>query len=386
MHRTFGGDLGKWFRWLLDPSEWEKATCWRQWDSNPFCNGAARAKEYILSLPIVLVLEVGDSLGSSWKVPATLLPLGSKYATQGVKYVLAAEIYTNYTVELGSSSHFIARYVTPDGTRIFDYDGMQHDRHAKHRRGAKPLGWMSGQSNKLRDLPTGYRLVAIVYDLEGGIKGQQVFSAARRKAAPWGLQLENSTTNQLFPWLAKLVQPHLRQMSGEERERWASRRRQSEAREYVMNNSAPQQPLQNDKVTDTGRFQPVFVELDNDGDTQSSKHADRDSIDDLILETLESTAPTQPKRQQRVTSLTSSDSSDSTTSCPVNCYGCGEISDGDDRPDEVQCSSCGFWSHLNCQPEHGKIDWNDPQVTFTCQGCRKRTKTQLCVSSFIFFH
>jgi hypothetical protein len=132
MHRIFGGDLNKWFRWLLDPSEWESATCWWQWDSTPFCNGAAMAKEHILSIPVVLVLEVGDSLGSRWKVPPSLLPLGKDISTKGVKYTLATQIYTNYTAKRGKSSHFIAQYVTPDGARIFDYNGMEHDGHAKH--------------------------------------------------------------------------------------------------------------------------------------------------------------------------------------------------------------------------------------------------------------
>ncbi|KAJ7488749.1 hypothetical protein B0H11DRAFT_2405843, partial [Mycena galericulata] len=175
MHRIFHGDLSKWFHWLFDPSQWETASCWRQRDSNPFCNGAALAKEYILSIPVVLVLELGDSLGSSWKVPPSLLPLKKKFAAKGVKYNLAAQIYTNYTVELGTSSHFIARYVTPDGNKIFDYDGMRYEGHAKHRFDAKVPGWLSGPSEKLHKIPSGYKLIAIIYHLEGGENAQQIF-------------------------------------------------------------------------------------------------------------------------------------------------------------------------------------------------------------------
>ncbi|KAJ7024664.1 hypothetical protein C8F04DRAFT_1301791 [Mycena alexandri] len=69
-------------------------------------------------------------------------------------------------------------------------------------------------------------------------------------------------------------------------------------------------------------------------------------------------------------------SSDSSTPCPINCYGCGLISDGDDDLQEVQCSICGFWSHFRCQPaEDGEVDWSDPPVVFTCQGCRPRPAT-----------
>ncbi|KAJ7739016.1 hypothetical protein B0H16DRAFT_1465565 [Mycena metata] len=49
-------------------------------------------------------------------------------------------------------------------------------------------------------------------------------------------------------------------------------------------------------------------------------------------------------------------SSHSTTPCPVNCHGCGLISDGDDDLQEVQCSTGGFWSHFRCQPEDCQVD------------------------------
>ncbi|KAJ6468036.1 hypothetical protein C8R47DRAFT_1056060, partial [Mycena vitilis] len=181
MHQLFGGNVRRWFDWLLDPSEWEIATCWRQWDSQPACVGEALAKEYILRIPVILVVEVGDSLGCSWTIPPTLLPLGKKFAgkRKQVKYNIAAHIYTNYTVELGAGSHFIARYVTPDDAKIFDYDGMHHEGHAKHRPDAKIPGWLSGPSEKLDGLPAGYRLIAILYHLEGGESAQQIFCQER---------------------------------------------------------------------------------------------------------------------------------------------------------------------------------------------------------------
>ncbi|KAJ7032662.1 hypothetical protein C8F04DRAFT_1357631 [Mycena alexandri] len=334
--------------------EWEKATCWRQWDGNPFCNGAAQAKEYILSIPVVLILEAGETLGSPWKA--------GNLQHKAVKYILAAEIYTDYTVQLGSSSHFIVRYVTPDSTRIFDYDGMRHSGHAKHRPGAKTSGWMSGSSDKLRDVPTGYKLTAIIYDLEGGVDGQQAFFAERCKRAPWGLQLHSDHEDDNgLPRLAKLAQPHLTQITEYERKEWASKRRQAEAVEYETNQSTPQ-----DKVTDTGRFQPEFIALDSDSNTGQESI----DIDALIWETIHPSIPPQDGRPG--TSLASSDSSNSKTPCPIHCYGCGQATDGDNDLEQVQCSLCGFWSHYSCQPEHGEVDWGDPKFIFTCQGCRPR--------------
>ncbi|KAJ7276589.1 hypothetical protein C8J57DRAFT_1713894 [Mycena rebaudengoi] len=295
MHRIFGGDLNKWFCWLLDPSEWESATCWQQWDSIPFCNGAAMAKEHILSIPVVLVLEVSDSLGSRWKVPPSLLPLGNNLSTKGVKYTLAVQIYTNYTTKRGKSSHFIARYVTPDSARIFDYDGMEHDGHAN-----------CTQSIDL---------------------GQNFLSGSTSDADDW------------------------------------ARADDAEAKE----------PLHTDKVTETERFQmELFVIDDSDAEEQPSKHSDQDSLDELILGTVEPTLPNQFNRHRSTGA-----SSNSATPCPINCYGCGEISKGDGGLEQVQCSSCGFWSHFRCQPENGEVDWNDPDITFTCQGCRERPTAEL---------
>ncbi|KAJ7236626.1 hypothetical protein C8J57DRAFT_1247614 [Mycena rebaudengoi] len=355
-------------------SEWESATCWRQWDSIPSCNGAAMAKEHTLSIPVVLVLEVGDSLGSRWKVPPSLLPLGNNLSTKGVKYTLAAQIYTNYTTKRGKSSHFIARYVTPDGARIFDYDGMEHDGHAKHRSRAKPSGWMSGPSDKLRDLHIGYRLVAVIYHLEGGVNAQNLFFEEPRKAAPWGLRLDGDPT---FPRpiapSAQLVQPHLMQMTGHERANWTSPRRQTQSLEYQRDNAEAKEPLHTDKVTETERFQrELFVIDDSDAEEQPSKHSDQDSLDELILGTVEPTLPNQFNRHR-----STSASSNSATPCPINCYGCGEISKGDDGLEQVQCSSYAFWSHFRCQPENGEVDWNDPDITFTCQGCRERPTAEL---------
>ncbi|KAJ7256649.1 hypothetical protein C8J57DRAFT_1235511 [Mycena rebaudengoi] len=315
---------------------------------------------------MVLVLELGDSLGSPWKVPQSLLPLGKKFSAQGVKYMLAAQIYSSYTVKRGESAHFIARYVTPDGAKIFDYDGMQHDGHAKHRRRAKLAQWMSGPSDKLLDLPTGYRLLAIVYHLEGGVNVQQVFLQSGLKADP--------TSNLPFARFAQLVPPNLTQMTGDQRAEWARVQRQAQSVEYQRDRSEPEKPLHSDdKVTETGRFQRDFIVMD-DSDAASAQNADWDSLDELILGTIESALLRQSKRRH---SATASDSSNSQTPCPINCYGCGEVSDGDDGPQQVQCSSCGFWSHFRCQPEHGKVDWNDPGVTFTCRGCRQITTDEL---------
>lgn len=371
----------------MDPAEWEKASCWRQWDSNPFCNGPAQEKQYILSIPAILIIEAGESLGCSWNVPPTLLPLGRKFGGpgKGVKYNIAAHIYTNHTVERGSGSHFIARYVTPDGGRIFDYDGMAHEGHAQRQRGAKLSKWLSGPSDKLNNVPTGYSLISVIYHLEGGENAQQIFRTERQKTAPWGLQLDaDAASNQPFARFAQMMQPHLIQMTDKERDDWTSKRRRSEAHEYQRDPDEPVTAQRKDNVTDTKRITNEVISLDDHSDgvqpTSGKADADNDSVDALILETIAESPVTQTKpRRLSGATFASSNSSDSTTPCPINCYGCGEISDGDEDRKQVQCSQCKFWSHFTCQPENDEVDWNDPAVHFSCQGCRPRTAAQPCV-------
>ncbi|KAF8174426.1 hypothetical protein K438DRAFT_2023131 [Mycena galopus ATCC 62051] len=316
MHRIFEGNLSQWFDWLLDPSEWESATCWQQRDSNPFCIGDAQSKEYILSIPAVLIIDLGDSLGSSWTVPASLLPLGKNFSAArkgGIKYNIAGHIYTDSLTSHGSISHFISRYLDSNGTKIFDYDGMRYSGHAKRTPGTKLPGWLAGPSHRLRDVPDGYRLAAIIYNLEGGEEAQQIFYTERQKAAPWGLSLDADTNSTDFARSARLTQPHL------EHEQWASKRRRGEAVEYCRTQVSGERSHE-DKVTDTTKGRREYIEV-KDSDDQTS-------LDNALLDTIAPVAPAQTRRLS-ISSFTSSDSTSSATPSPINCYGCGEVSSGD---------------------------------------------------------
>ncbi|KAJ7926611.1 hypothetical protein B0H13DRAFT_2313329 [Mycena leptocephala] len=316
-----------------------------------------------------------------------LLPLGRKFAGpgQGVKYNIVAHIYTNYTVAKGSGSHFIARYVTPDGGQFFDYDGMTHEGHARHQRGAKLSKWLSGTSDKLNNVPKGYNLVAVIYHLEGGDNAQRIFRTERQKTAPWGLQLDaDAGSDQPFARFAQLVQPHLVQMTDEDRDDWTSKKRRAQAHEYQRDEPTDER-MDKAKVTDTERVPHEIITIHDDSNGERAMSGDddtdNDSLDALILETIGEKAATQTKPSGAISTI--SNSSDSTSPCPINCYGCGEISDGDDDQNQVQCSHCGFWSHFKCQPENDELDWSDPAVHFTCQGCRPRTAAQPFLSGEI---
>ncbi|KAF8212877.1 hypothetical protein K438DRAFT_1957460 [Mycena galopus ATCC 62051] len=281
MHHIFEGNISKWLDWFLDPSKWESAACWRQWDSNPFCIGNARSKEYILSIPTVLIIDLGDSVGSSWTVPASLLPLGKGFLAArkgGVKYNIASHIHTDSTTVQGSIAHFISRYLDcSNGTKIFDYDGMRHSGYAKCTDGTKLPGWLSGPSHKLKDIPDGYRLAAIIYNLEGGEEDQRVFYTDRRKAAPWGLSLDVDINSTDFARFAQLTQPHLEQMADREREQWTSTRHRREAVEYSRT-EVSEEHSHKDTVTDTNKGRPAFINLEHSDD--------ENSLDNTLMDTI----------------------------------------------------------------------------------------------------
>ncbi|KAJ7616049.1 hypothetical protein FB45DRAFT_1035209 [Roridomyces roridus] len=370
LHQIFEGHLGKWFDWLMDPAEWETAACWRQHDSTALFTGRAAAKQYILSIPTILVVEMGDSLGRVWDIPSSLSPLGETFAqpSSGVKYNIVAHVYTNYTPALGSNSHFIARYINADGPQIFDYDGMKNRGHAKERKSAQLPQRLTGPSNKLVGVPQGYRLVAVVYHLEGGENAQQLFRAHRRTTAPWGLNLGKEE----FPASARLVQSHLKKMKAAEREKWASQRRRGEANEYRGN--IPAGDAVAFHVTDTNSFRRDFVDLVASDDEMSQ--STEDSVVNLLLDTIAADQSDQERAQQTTFDTDSDSGSSGSDLTPINCYPCGMIDNaGANEEPLVQCEGCNFWSHIDCLPGDA-VDWENSSVHFFCQGCKTRPKDQ----------
>ncbi|KAJ7130870.1 hypothetical protein C8R46DRAFT_1327960 [Mycena filopes] len=100
-----------------------------------------------------------------------------------------------------------------------------------------------------------------------------------------------------------------------------------------------------------------------------------DVISNMILGTLLGDDPA-AQQEDMMDSPAKSDSTNSTTPCPIFCLGCGMISDGDDGPDQVQCETCKFWSHMECLPQTSDVDWEDPEVEFICSRCAPRPTDQ----------
>ncbi|KAJ7078164.1 hypothetical protein B0H15DRAFT_1001560, partial [Mycena belliarum] len=171
--RTYGGDLRRWFHDFIRVSKAQSlAGCWHARDGARFCDGSATEFNIILNIPIVFTIEIADSSSSTWNIPSSLSPYASNPAASnaGVKYTVVGHVYCNKAVK-----HFIARYLSTTGKKVFDYDGMKYEGHAVRNRATAMRGSLTGSSRAMLGVPSGYQLYAVMFHLVGGEQAQQTF-------------------------------------------------------------------------------------------------------------------------------------------------------------------------------------------------------------------
>ncbi|KAK6966908.1 hypothetical protein R3P38DRAFT_2590093 [Favolaschia claudopus] len=188
--RWYRGSLRDWFFDLMKPDKAERmSACWQALDGNRFCSGEAIQYEVFLNIPNALVIEFdGVEDGDPWDIPKTLYPCRGDSAAsgRGVKYSVVSHVYFQR-----SRSHYMTRYLSSE-KRVFDHDGEKHDGHAVRRDGALK-GLLHGVSNRLRDLPAGFVLRAVVYHLEGGEEAGKYFRNSQMERAEKKLFLRFKT-------------------------------------------------------------------------------------------------------------------------------------------------------------------------------------------------
>ncbi|KAJ7711631.1 hypothetical protein B0H16DRAFT_1816471 [Mycena metata] len=374
----YGGSMRQWFADFMQAGKAEPLVgCWRAKEGECFCDGDTLCYEIILNIPAVLIIQLGDvDVGNHWEIPGSLHPFPNNSAATAhrVKYTLTSHLYAN-----PRALHFIARYSTVEGgkTRIYDYDGKRNEGHAVLQSSSTFKGLLTGSTDSLKAIPKGYKLYAVVYHLDGGEAAQKYFRKEQlEQSKKLGLHFEVASTSLTgIPSTCELRRQNVERLSDEDRGFWAPAG--CSAAEYE--HTPPQKSPRKSQVWHAPMAPPKDPALtvsslpsENEQDgvaPKSSKAAQEDSIDKLILNTLEAPAS---KRRKSAEHDTRSNSSDSTTPCPIHCYGCGLLRDGDNDPEQVQCLSCGFWSHFECQPNADEVDWNSPDVSFTCDGCRAR--------------
>jgi hypothetical protein len=214
----YKGNLRQYFTDLIRPTEPERVPyCWRAHDGERLCDGHALNFEVILNIPVVLIIEIG-TIGKSWDIPSSLYPCpnNSTASAHGVKYSLTSHLYCNT-----AKSHFITRYssVHSGKTRIFDYDGKEHEGHAVLHSSGALKGVLTGPMDLIRDIPAGYILHALVYHLDGGEPAQRYFRKNQMEVATkkLGLHFEMSTEQTIIPSSCELRRPHLEKLSTADR-------------------------------------------------------------------------------------------------------------------------------------------------------------------------
>jgi hypothetical protein len=213
--KGYNGDMRKWFfDWIRSSEPRPGLSCWRTRNGEVFCDGDCVIQEVILSIPLVLIVEIGDILeGHHWNIPKSLAAYANNPTARahGVNYTIAAHLYTN-----PSESHFIARY-SSDMTHVYDYDGREHDGNAVFN--AANMKSLTGLSDSIAGIPDGYHLTAVVYHLDGGEGAQRYFCQEQvRLANKMGLHFEGASGR--IPSSCELRRKHLEVVSDEDRSPW----------------------------------------------------------------------------------------------------------------------------------------------------------------------
>ncbi|KAJ7884708.1 hypothetical protein B0H13DRAFT_2537126 [Mycena leptocephala] len=382
----YGGDMRKWFQDLVRVSKPEAlGGCWQTLDGYAFCDGNSSLFEVILNIPVVLIIEMGDMHACDWDVAGLISPYASNPAASaaGVKYNIVGHIYGSH-----EKLHFITRYLSTSASKkkIFDYDGREHEGHAIRNRTTAMRGCLTGPSQSLTGIPDGYTLYAVLYHLEGGEKAQQFFRKEQiTHAQKLGLHFEVDPSSQTgIPSTCEFRRRNVQRIADDDRF-WLNG--PSSAVDYIgtSRTQSPRKPAANvwhapmirpptgensDSDSTTSDSKPTTSDSLADLKQKSSPAPNEDEIDKLLLDSI-ATPDEKPRRRKapHFEDAQPEAGSRSPSPSPVFCEGCGmQEPDGDSNPDEVQCESCGFWSHIECLTQ--QENWDDPNVRFICKRCR----------------
>ncbi|KAF7372007.1 hypothetical protein MVEN_00058900 [Mycena venus] len=319
-------------------------------DGEKFCDGHALQYEVVLNIPLTLVIEMGDiAAGNTWKIPEALYPYPNNAVASAhrVKYSIASHVYLSPT-----TSHFITRYSS--GTRIFDYDGMKRDGNAILREGTLK-GLLTGASNALKEIPSGYFPNVLIYHLDGGEAAQNYFRAQQIKLAK-KLHLYFETKNG-FPFSCELRRPHLETLTEENRWWLEGPSSAIDYREALP--SRPQVHLKRTNLDGPQNPLPHDAALASHQLRLCTYHLFRILVGMPFHPTVNCAATLAAKR--------------------------GTVWEDSDP---ISCQKCGYWSHIACvQPlayedsdsdAESQLSWHNPQFVFVCALCKLRDDTPEC--------
>ncbi|KAH7875730.1 uncharacterized protein C8R40DRAFT_1250870 [Lentinula edodes] len=178
--QEFKGDLLSWLQTFANVNHSPQAlpTCWRARDGESWCKGSQTDVKFILSLPVVLILEEEECTTSTefWNFPALLQPYKSgELAT--VTYDIVGRIFYSR-----SKNHYISRFLDEDGKTVWTYDDMAHGGCPYVEPGATAGTHLTGSSSTLK-LPSDFIGAFAIYHLRNGTSTQEAIYTSQLAVA-----------------------------------------------------------------------------------------------------------------------------------------------------------------------------------------------------------
>jgi len=332
---TYKGDIKAWFTSLMSDkgTKASNLSCWRKDEEESFCLGdRTDTRGLVISIPVVLLLRVPeDSNQLVANIPQTLTPLTKTLANKtGVIYDLVG-----FGLYSEKACHFTARYMLKNYSDIFSYDGMKNRGYAI---------W-EGPDN-LQDLPKGYIINTVVYNLRGGSRAQNAFFLTRQNRYSKRFNIDISGDLSTFPicsYTGRLVE------LSQEACFWKKPSQHPKMKEYV---TEPIPIMDKPKLTTSNTL--VQVSTPN-------------------LNSLEFTKGSPESKEPMANHLPSPAHSLPDSDFMVNCH-CGVNGDGNvlyrtsDEGAAIQCDECDEWSHMACQRD-GRASLLKDKDKFICDFC-----------------
>ncbi|KAF8829448.1 hypothetical protein HHX47_DHR3000949 [Lentinula edodes] len=377
--QEFKGDLLSWLQTFANVNHSPQAlpTCWRARDGESWCKGSQTDVKFILSLPVVLILEEEECTTSTefWNFPALLQPYKSgELAT--VTYDIVGRIFYSR-----SKNHYISRFLDEDGKTVWTYDDMAHGGCPYVEPGATAGTHLTGSSSTLK-LPSDFIGAFAIYHLRNGTSTQEAIYTSQLAVARrvHHMMVEPDSLRHHVPkiWLSRVkfaqLTPHdLTWLKNPFRLDTLDYQETTESSGTIRippRSTLSYQPNHESSPflsspTSKNLLEPNSVSPQEQDQMHSVETLDHGLNVDLIEEYLqEGTSDFQFMCRCGITTTNET--------LVVHNSSTGDI---------IQCDNCDIWSHIACQKEGRAGGLRQTREPFQCDGCAGNSRA--IIDSFI---
>ncbi|KAF5319355.1 hypothetical protein D9619_008890 [Psilocybe cf. subviscida] len=206
--------------------------CWRVKSGQPLCTGQrTNVRNLVISIPVMFMIEVGSE--ENWDFPSHIVP------EAGMHYSLVSlALHSNF------KGHFQARYLSPDGKQVYEYDNMGNNACPMLLADATPETHFYGRDI---DCTGDWKVSYAFYYLSGGSTTQESFYSTRLAAVSSQCMLKFTTTSLSTQPMILYADQELKQMPKSDRH-WEQDLYKADTAEYLQR-GAPSAPYRQVKVT-----------------------------------------------------------------------------------------------------------------------------------------